>query len=61
MGHIELRDLDDDDLDAIFEMMRDPEAVEMAAFTAADPDDRDAFDAWIARASEPRRMSRSSS
>lgn len=49
MAHIELRDLDDDDLDAIFEMMRDPIAVEMAAFTAADPDDRDAFDAWIAR------------
>ena len=39
MGHIELRDLDDDDLDAIFEMMRDRRAVEMAAFTAADPDD----------------------
>ena len=49
VGHIELRDLDDDDLDAIFEMMRDRAAVEMAAFTAADPDDRDAFDAWIAR------------
>jgi RimJ/RimL family protein N-acetyltransferase len=49
MGHIELRDLDDDDLDAIFEMMRDPEAVEQAAFTATDPDDRAAFDAWIAR------------
>ena len=49
MGHIELRDLDDDDLDAIFEMMRDPEAVAMAAFTADDPDDRDAFDRWIAR------------
>jgi len=49
VGHIELRDLDDDDLDAIFEMMRDRTAVEMAAFTAADPDDRDAFDAWIAR------------
>ena len=49
VGHIELRDLDDDDLDAIFEMMRDPAAVEMAAFTAADPDDRDAFDAWMAR------------
>ena len=49
VGHIELRDLDDDDLDAIFEMMRDRAAVEMAAFTAADPNDRDAFDAWIAR------------
>lgn len=49
MRHIELRDLDDDDLDAVFEMMRDPEGVAMAAFTAADPDDRAAFDAWIAR------------
>ena len=49
MSHIELRALDDDDLDAIFEMMRDPEAIEMAAFTASDPDDREAFDAWIAR------------
>ena len=49
MGQIELRDLNDDDLDAVFEMMRDPEAVRMAAFTGADPDDRDAFDAWIAR------------
>lgn len=49
MGHIELRDLVDDDLDAIFEMMRDPQAIEQAAFTASDPDDRAAFDAWIAR------------
>src|SRR5215213_420248 len=30
-------------------MMRDPAAVEMAAFTAADPDDRDAFDEWMSR------------
>lgn len=49
MGQIELRDLNDDDLDAVFEMMRDADAVRMAAFTSADPDDRDAFDAWIAR------------
>ena len=49
MNHIELRALDDDDLDAIFEMMRDREAIAMAAFTAEDPDDRDEFDAWIAR------------
>ena len=49
VGHIELRDLDDEDLDAIFEMMRDPAGVQMAAFTAADPDDRVVFDAWIAR------------
>lgn len=49
MSHIELRDLDDDDLDAIFEMMRDPEGIAMAAFTADDPSDRTAFDTWISR------------
>lgn len=49
MNHIELRDPDDDDLDAIFEMMRDPEGVAMAAFTADDADDRTAFDAWVER------------
>lgn len=49
MGHIELRELGDDDLDAVFEMMRDPESVAQAAFTAREPDDREAFDAWIAR------------
>lgn len=49
MGHIELRDIEEDDLDALFEMMRDPVAVALAAFTADDPDDRDAFDAWIER------------
>lgn len=48
VGHIELRDLDDDDVDAVFEMMRDPDAIALAAFTADDPDDRDAFDAWLA-------------
>lgn len=49
MGHIELRDVDDDDLDAIFDMMRDRDSIAMAAFTAEDPDDRHGFDAWIAR------------
>jgi RimJ/RimL family protein N-acetyltransferase len=49
VGHIELRDLDEDDLDAVYEMMRDREAVAMAAFTADDPDDRAAFDAWMSR------------
>lgn len=49
MRHIELRELDDDDLDAVFEMMRDRDAIAQAAFTASDPDDRAAFDAWIAR------------
>src|SRR3546814_20676159 len=49
VSHIELRDLDDDDLDAVFDMMREPEAVSQAAFTASDPDDRAAFDTWIDR------------
>ncbi|MET0813031.1 MAG: GNAT family N-acetyltransferase [Microbacterium sp.] len=49
MGHIELRDIDDDDLDAVFEMMRDAEAIALASFTPDDPDDRAAFDAWAAR------------
>jgi RimJ/RimL family protein N-acetyltransferase len=53
MGHIELRDLDDDDLDAVYDMLRDPEAVAMAAFTRADASDRASFDEWIA----PRRSS----
>jgi len=49
MAHIELRALDDDDLDAVFEMMRDPDAVAMASFTAADPSDRAAFDTHMAK------------
>lgn len=49
MRHIDLRPVDDDDLDAIFDMMRDPEAVTQAAFTADDPNDRTAFDEWMSR------------
>ncbi len=49
MGHIELRALRKDDDVAVFEMMREAEAVRMAAFTADDPDDRAAFDEWMAR------------
>lgn len=44
-----LRPLDDRDLDAVFEMMADPVAVSMAAFTAADPTDRAAFGAHMSR------------
>jgi RimJ/RimL family protein N-acetyltransferase len=44
MVEVELRMLRDEDADALFAMMRDPVAVRMAAFTAADPDDRAAFD-----------------
>lgn len=44
-----LRAIEDADLDEVFEQMRDPESVRMAAFTSADPDDRQAFDARMAR------------
>ncbi|ADB32460.1 GCN5-related N-acetyltransferase [Kribbella flavida DSM 17836] len=46
---IALRAVTDADLDAIFDQMRDPESVQMAAFTAEDPNDRAAFDAHQAR------------
>jgi RimJ/RimL family protein N-acetyltransferase len=49
MAAIELRPVEDPDLDALFEQMRDPESVRMAAFTPDDPDDRSAFDAHMAR------------
>lgn len=44
-----LRDVRDEDLDVLFEHWVDPESNRMAAFTAADPTDRDAFDARWAR------------
>jgi len=43
-----LRPVEDSDLDALFDQMREPESVWMAAFTAADPEDRSAFDAHMA-------------
>jgi RimJ/RimL family protein N-acetyltransferase len=49
MPELVLRPVQPSDLDAIFEQMRDPESVFMAAFTAEDPDDRAAFDAHMAR------------
>lgn len=49
MADVALRAIDDADLDALFDQMRDPESVRMAAFTAKDPDDRAAFDAYMAR------------
>lgn len=45
MTDVALQPIDDVDLDALFEQMRDPEAVHMAAFTPKGPDDREAFDA----------------
>ena len=44
-----LRDVRDEDLDVLFAYWRDPESNRMAAFTAADPSDRAAFDARWAR------------
>jgi RimJ/RimL family protein N-acetyltransferase len=49
MADVALRPVADSDLDPIFDMMRDPEAVRMAAFTADDPSDREAFDAHMRR------------
>jgi RimJ/RimL family protein N-acetyltransferase len=49
MAEIGLRAVRDSDLDAIFDQMRDPVAVRMAAFAADDPGDRAAFDAHLAR------------
>jgi RimJ/RimL family protein N-acetyltransferase len=46
---VALRPIADSDLDALFEQMRDPESVRMAAFTADNPDDRTAFDVHMAK------------
>ena len=47
MGEVVLREIQDGDRTALFDQMRDPRWVHMAAFTAANPDDRDAFDRWL--------------
>jgi RimJ/RimL family protein N-acetyltransferase len=49
MADVALRPIDDSDLDALFDQMRDPESVQMAAFTAKDPNDREAFDAHMSK------------
>ena len=46
---ITLRAFADSDLEALFAWESDPRAVEMAAFTRADPSDRGAFDAHYER------------
>ena len=46
---ITLRTFADSDLDALFVWESDPRAVQMAAFTRADPSDRSAFDAHYER------------
>jgi RimJ/RimL family protein N-acetyltransferase len=48
MPTVVLRPVHGSDLDAIFEQMRDPVSVQMAAFTTEDPDDRTAFDSHMA-------------
>ena len=47
--NITLRPVDDRDLDAIYRQTADPESVRMAAFTARDPADREAFLAHVSR------------
>ena len=49
MSQFALRPVEAADLDAIFEQMRDPESVRVAAFTAEDPSARGAFDAHMAK------------
>ncbi len=44
-----LRPVHDDDLDVFFANQNDPVAIQMAAFTSADPADRAAFDAHWAK------------
>ena len=48
MRTVGLRPVRDSDLDAIFEQIRDPTSVQMAAFTSEDPNDRGAFDSHMA-------------
>jgi RimJ/RimL family protein N-acetyltransferase len=49
VADVKLRLIDDSDLDALFDQMRDPESVHMAAFTAKDPNDREAFDTHMSK------------
>ena len=49
MAEVALRPIEDSDLDALFDQMRDPESVWMAAFTAKDPNDREAYDAHMSK------------
>lgn len=49
MAEVALRTVEDADLDALFDQWRDPESIRMAAFTDRDPDDREAFEAHLAK------------
>ena len=54
-----VRDVADADLDVLFEHWTDPEANRMAAFTAQDPTDREAFDArWTRLRTNPENTTR---
>ncbi|TPQ19987.1 GNAT family N-acetyltransferase [Streptomyces sporangiiformans] len=46
---VALREVHDSDLPVFFRQMNDPDSLRMAAFTAKDPADRDAFDAHWSR------------
>lgn len=46
---IALRPVHESDLDLLFDQMRDPDSVWMAAFTPDNPDDRQRFDAHMSR------------
>lgn len=50
ISEVSLRPVEEADFDVLFEFMRDPESVRMAAFTPKDPDDREAFDRRMSRA-----------
>lgn len=49
MPTVALRLVEGADLDAIFDQMRDPASVRMAAFTTDNPNDRTAFDSHMAK------------
>ena len=49
MSQFALRPVGVADLDAIFEQMRDPVSVLMAAFTTEDPNDRAAFESHMVK------------
>lgn len=49
MTDVTLREVEPADAEVFYEHQRDPDAVHMAAFTVADPDDREAYLARFAR------------
>ncbi len=49
MSVVALRPVEDSDVDTLFDQMRDPESVWMAAFSAEHPDDKSAFKAHMTK------------